>query len=74
MCVCVYVCVPAKACRDPGVSDHAIRNGSSFQSGAKVSYSCEAGYSLNGDSLITCQDTVWSARRPSCERRFTYVI
>ena len=70
---CLFA-IPAKTCRDPGLSDHAIRVGSSLLNGAQVRYSCEAGYNLKGASIITCHDTVWTARRPSCERKFTYML
>lgn len=39
---------------------------STYMSGRKVSVSCEAGYTLNGPSVITCNSGSWQAL-PKCE-------
>ena len=61
---------------DCGAPDPADPNGSmqftttTFQS--KVVYSCNAGYTLDGQSMSVCQASgEWSSEAPTCERRFS---
>ncbi|GIY34947.1 hypothetical protein CDAR_376481 [Caerostris darwini] len=69
---------PLAYCPDPGQITYGSRrnaDGSStrssriFSNGQSVIYSCNTGYELVGDSVLTCMQTGrWSKSRPSCRR------
>uniref|UniRef100_A0A8C6NQD4 CUB and Sushi multiple domains 3 n=1 Tax=Nothobranchius furzeri TaxID=105023 RepID=A0A8C6NQD4_NOTFU len=73
--VCVYVCVCpsgslATACRDPGIPMNGSRNGEGREPGDSVTFSCDPGYELQGESKITCIQEenryYWQPSPPSC--------
>lgn len=70
---CVYVCSSgsvATACRDPGIPMNGSRNGEGREPGDSVTFSCDPGYELQGESRITCIQVenryYWQPSPPSC--------
>lgn len=54
---CLFVCFPgslATACRDPGIPMNGSRSGEGREPGDSVTFSCDPGYELQGESRITC--------------------
>ena len=46
------------------------RTGTGLTVGSTVTYSCKAGYTLNGSSTITCKaNGQWSGKAPECNRK-----
>lgn len=71
----VFVCVCpsgslATACRDPGIPMNGSRNGEGREPGDSVTFSCDPGYELQGESRITCIQVenryYWQPSPPSC--------
>lgn len=70
---CVYLCPSgslATACRDPGIPMNGSRNGEGREPGDSVTFSCDPGYELQGESRITCIQVenryYWQPSPPSC--------
>ncbi|KAJ0064066.1 hypothetical protein NL108_018181, partial [Boleophthalmus pectinirostris] len=66
-------CQRVVSCPDPGKVDHSRRvlSSSHFTVGSSVQYVCDKGYSLHGNSLLTCYSRGsggprWSQRPPTC--------
>ncbi|GFU85227.1 limulus clotting factor C [Trichonephila clavipes] len=56
-------------CEDPGIIEFGDRLTyiSKFPLGSSVSYKCNDGYSMQGNSILTCQsDGQWSSEKPQC--------
>lgn len=71
MCVCVCPSGSlATACRDPGIPMNGSRNGEGREPGDSVTFSCDPGYELQGESRITCIQVenryYWQPSPPSC--------
>lgn len=76
LCVCEsHVCICpsgslATACRDPGIPMNGSRNGEGREPGDSVTFSCDPGYELQGESRITCIQVenryYWQPSPPSC--------
>jgi CUB/sushi domain-containing protein len=59
----------ADSCPSLSPSSHLLLNTTSVSVGTVVSFSCEAGFSVNGNGHIACRDTgEWSGSRPTCEK------
>ncbi|XP_027868688.1 CUB and sushi domain-containing protein 3-like isoform X1 [Xiphophorus couchianus] len=60
----------ATACRDPGIPMNGSRNGEGREPGDSVTFSCDPGYELQGESRITCIQVenryYWQPSPPSC--------
>ncbi|KAM9805518.1 CUB and sushi domain-containing protein 3-like isoform 5-T5 [Syngnathus typhle] len=60
----------ATACRDPGVPMNGSRVGEGREPGDCVTFSCDSGYELQGESKITCIQVenryYWQPSPPSC--------
>ena len=41
---------------------------------SSLSVSCDVGYTLGGDSSLTCCNGTWSAATPSCNKGELYVL
>ena len=55
-------------CDDPGIPDNGERTGELFTYQSVVSYSCDSGYELIGDTTIVCEtDGLWNASVPTCQ-------
>ena len=70
-----YLLFPtALRCVDPPAAPvHGQRNATGLAIGSTVIYSCEAGYTLNGSSTITCMaSTQWSGKAPDCSRKLLF--
>uniref|UniRef100_A0A8C5XQI3 Complement C2 n=1 Tax=Microcebus murinus TaxID=30608 RepID=A0A8C5XQI3_MICMU len=60
-------------CPDPGISVGAVRTGSRFGLGDKVSYRCSSNLVLTGSAKRECQeDGVWSGAEPICRQPYSY--
>ncbi|XP_004624345.1 complement C2 [Octodon degus] len=60
-------------CPNPGISVGAVRMGSRFRLGDKVSYSCSSGLVLTGSVERECQASgVWSGTEPLCRQPYSY--
>ncbi|XP_078598815.1 seizure protein 6 homolog isoform X2 [Branchiostoma floridae x Branchiostoma japonicum] len=57
---------PATVCPDPGSPDYGSRVGGDFLTGSTVQFSCDDGYTLHGNSSLTCADGSWDAPLPTC--------
>ena len=54
-------------CIDPGTPSNGQRIGDTFNYNSVLSYTCNTGYNLTGESSITClSDGTWSTMIPSC--------
>uniref|UniRef100_A0A674D7B9 CUB and Sushi multiple domains 3 n=1 Tax=Salmo trutta TaxID=8032 RepID=A0A674D7B9_SALTR len=60
----------ATACRDPGMPMNGSRNGEGREPDDTVTFSCDPGYELQGESKITCIQVdnryYWQPSPPSC--------
>lgn len=69
VCVCPSGSL-ATACRDPGIPMNGSRNGEGREPGDSVTFSCDPGYELQGESRITCIQVenryYWQPSPPSC--------
>ena len=54
-------------CPDPGTPNNGHRNSSNFSYGASISFTCNVGYELSGNSVIVCEgNKKWSGLLPTC--------
>ncbi|KAI8507586.1 hypothetical protein Bbelb_149660 [Branchiostoma belcheri] len=53
-------------CPDPGTPDYSSRVGAALGPGSTVRYTCDAGYTLYGNSSLTCQAGAWDSHIPTC--------
>ena len=59
-------------CGDPGTPTNGQRTLSSTTYNSVVTYTCNAGYTLEGSNSRTCQFTgQWSGSVPQCNRELT---
>ena len=68
---CNYVLSAAVSCGPaPDAPANGQRNGSGTMFESTVTYSCNRGYTLQGDSRVTCMaNKLWSGRAPTCNRK-----
>lgn len=60
-------------CPNPGISVGAVRTGSRFGLGDKVSYLCASNLVLTGSAERECQSNgVWSGTEPICRQHYSY--
>lgn len=69
--VLLVLCTPpADACPRPRSPVNGVVLGNSFASGSTISYTCNDGYQLIGETTQQCKsDLTWSGRAPTCERK-----
>ena len=54
-------------CNDPGIPDNGQRQSSNFSYGASISYTCNIGYEISGNSIIECEvEGKWNGTIPTC--------
>ncbi|CAF99391.1 unnamed protein product, partial [Tetraodon nigroviridis] len=61
-----YTAIGLESCPEPQTPNYGIRQGDRFMVGDVVQYSCEQGYSLQGNAYITCM--------PGPVRRWNYPV
>ncbi|KAG8506907.1 CUB and sushi domain-containing protein 2, partial [Galemys pyrenaicus] len=66
--------LPSHTCGNPGRLPNGIQQGSTFNLGDKVRYSCNAGFFLEGHAVLTCHassesSAMWDFPLPSCRGR-----
>ncbi|CAH3145898.1 unnamed protein product, partial [Porites lobata] len=54
-------------CRSPGVLNHGLKIGNNYTHGKKVRYSCNLGYTLEGEAELSCVDGRWNTATPKCK-------
>ncbi|KAK3728579.1 hypothetical protein QZH41_011661 [Actinostola sp. cb2023] len=70
-CLCVPgyqgdTCQTESLCSNPGTPPNGRRSSSSFTHGSTVTFTCNAGYRLQGSSSRTCTRGQWSGTAPRC--------
>uniref|UniRef100_A0A2K6SNA0 Complement C2 n=1 Tax=Saimiri boliviensis boliviensis TaxID=39432 RepID=A0A2K6SNA0_SAIBB len=71
--LCLLFLYPAGHCPDPGISLGAVRTGSRFGLGDKVTYRCSSNLVLTGSAERECQSNgVWSGTEPICRQPYSY--
>ena len=58
-------------CGDPGTPFNGRQIGNNFNEDAIVLFFCNAGFTLVGASVITCESGQWSAELPQCSGEHT---
>ncbi|OCT92187.1 hypothetical protein XELAEV_18015242mg, partial [Xenopus laevis] len=63
--------LPSHSCGNPGRLQNGLQQGSTFNVGDKVRYSCNVGYVLEGHALLNCvsnsqSSASWDFPLPSC--------
>ena len=54
-------------CPDPGTPNNGHQNSSNFSYGASISFTCNVGYELSGNSVIICEGgKKWNGSIPTC--------
>ncbi|XP_041439963.1 CUB and sushi domain-containing protein 2 isoform X1 [Xenopus laevis] len=66
-----YEVLPSHSCGNPGRLQNGLQQGSTFNVGDKVRYSCNVGYVLEGHALLNCvsnsqSSASWDFPLPSC--------
>ncbi len=58
--------MPGIRCDHPGMVRHGRMSGE-FRHGARVMFTCDTGFELQGDDIIQCQaDGSWDGNVPDC--------
>lgn len=77
--MCVMYVSSVLSCPDPGMVEHSRRvmSGPRLIVGSTVQYICNKGYSLSGNSLLSCykRDSTgpkWSEKPPKCIREHCF--
>lgn len=70
---------PVVSCPDPGPLENGRRvlSGPHFNAGSTVQYICNKGFTLSGNSLLTCfnrgaSGPRWNQKLPRCLRTYRY--
>ncbi|XP_078013136.1 LOW QUALITY PROTEIN: CUB and sushi domain-containing protein 2 [Phascolarctos cinereus] len=66
-----YEVLPSHTCGNPGRLPNGIQQGTTFNLGDKVRYSCNAGFFLEGHAVLTCHassenSATWDFPLPTC--------
>ena len=62
----IVVFLISATCPNPPRLVHGSHDGNDFSVGKKVTYSCNAAYLLEGNTVITCVDGKWVGQVPVC--------
>lgn len=67
--------LPSHTCGNPGRLPNGVQQGSTFNLGDKVRYSCNPGFFLEGHAVLTCHagsenSATWDFPLPSCRGRW----
>ena len=54
-------------CRSPGDITHGLKIGNNYKHGKTVRYSCNAGFTLEGEAEVTCEEGTWNTDTPKCK-------
>ena len=61
---------PVLSCGDPGNPPNGAKSGNTYTFDSVVSFSCDEGYTLSGESTIKCvasgNSVSWNAPIPTC--------
>ena len=65
--------MPMKTCSPPSDLENGRVEGADYNIGDTITYKCDSGFSLQGSSSRTCEqsgdDAVWSGTKPKCESK-----
>ncbi|KAJ7352843.1 hypothetical protein OS493_033385 [Desmophyllum pertusum] len=59
-------CETATSCKAIGAPMYGTKSSSNYNAGSTITFTCNAGYSLQGSSSRTCQGGGWSGSHPKC--------
>jgi hypothetical protein len=67
--------LPSHTCGNPGRLPNGVQQGSAFNLGDKVRYSCNPGFFLEGHAVLTCHaglenSATWDFPLPSCRGKW----
>ncbi|CAH3174212.1 unnamed protein product, partial [Porites evermanni] len=54
-------------CRSPADINHGLKIGDNYKHGKTVRYSCNAGFTLEGEAEVTCEEGTWNTDTPKCK-------
>ena len=54
-------------CPSPGDINHGLKIGKNYKHGKTVRYSCNLGYTIEGEAEVTCEEGTWNADTPKCK-------
>ncbi|XP_073243400.1 CUB and sushi domain-containing protein 1-like [Porites lutea] len=54
-------------CRSPGDINHGLKIGNNYKHGKTVQYSCNPGFTLEGEAEVTCEEGTWNTDTPKCK-------
>ena len=57
----------ASSCRDPGTPLNGHKSSTNYNHGSTITFSCKAGFSLQGSASRTCSRGQWSGTRAECK-------
>lgn len=57
----------ASSCRDPGTPLNGHKSSTNYNHGSTLTFSCKAGFSLQGSASRTCSHGQWSGTRAECK-------
>ena len=64
----IFLSVLNKAnCQSPGHINHGLKIGKNYKHGKTVRYSCNLGYTLEGEAEVTCEEGTWNTDTPKCK-------
>lgn len=74
-CLPLLTVLPSHTCGNPGRLPNGVQQGSTFNLGDKVRYSCNPGFFLEGHAVLTCHagsenSATWDFPLPSCRGRW----
>lgn len=68
VCIISKICLSVKSCGHPGSPLHGKLIGHYFTYGQTVTFECDNGFNLTGDSSLYCNASgEWEGMRPSCQ-------
>ena len=57
-------------CGDPGCPVHGSKTGNNYKAGETVTFTCDAGYHLEGSTTLLClENGNWDNTIPKCKKR-----
>ena len=65
-----YIVLTDIRCESPGEPSNGQRQGNDFSFGSTVKFTCNDGYTINGEETLKCvADGEWNHPRPKCDSK-----